>query len=72
MKDKYDLSSPEAIAASAKLARERAAQEPDQSSYNAAWLHGCADALADAARQLEAQQCYTPKKQKRKDFRHER
>lgn len=72
MKDKYDLSSPEAISASAKLARARADQEPSQDSYNAAWLHGYADALADAARQLEIQQRHTPKKHKRKDSTHER
>ena len=72
MKDKYDLSSPEAISDSAKLARARADQEPSQGSYNAAWLHGYANALADAARQLETQQCHTPKKQKRKEAHHER
>lgn len=74
MKDKYDLSSPEAILASAKLARAHADQEPSQDSYNAAWLHGYAEALTDAARQLETQQCHThtSKKQKRKDSTHER
>ena len=56
MSDKYDLSSIGAIAASAELARARANQEPSQDSYNAAWLHGYADALADAAKQLEPQQ----------------
>ena len=56
MSDKYDLSSIGAIAASAELARARANQEPSQDSYNAAWLHGYADALADAATQLEPQQ----------------
>lgn len=49
----YDLSTPVAISVSAKLARKQADQEPNQSSYNAAWLHGYADALIDAARQLE-------------------
>ncbi|MCI9506018.1 MAG: hypothetical protein HFF62_05425 [Oscillospiraceae bacterium] len=49
----YDLSSIEAVTASAKLARTIADQEPSQSSYNAAWLHGYAAALADTARQLE-------------------
>ena len=52
----YDLSSIGAIAASAELARARANQEPSQGSYNAGWLHGYADALADAAKQLEPQQ----------------
>jgi hypothetical protein len=49
----YDLSTPGAVAASAKLARKRADEEPNQSSYNAAWLHGYADALVDTAKQLE-------------------
>lgn len=48
----YDLSSAVSIFVSAGLARERAAQEPDQSSYNAAWLHGYAKALTDAAEQM--------------------
>lgn len=52
----YDLSTPVAISDSAKLARKRADEEPNQSGYNAAWLHGYADALLDAARQLEPQQ----------------
>lgn len=50
----YDLSTPGAIAASARLARKQADREPNQSGYNAAWLHGYADALVDAAKQLEA------------------
>lgn len=49
----YDLTTPAAIAASARLARRRADEEPNQSGYNAAWLHGYADALIDAAKQLE-------------------
>ena len=49
----YDLSTPGAVAASAKLARKQADEEPNQSGYNAAWLHGYADALVDAAKQLE-------------------
>ena len=53
---KYDLSCMEAISTSAKQARVRAGLEPSQSSYNAAWLHGYADALADCAEQLEPQQ----------------
>lgn len=51
----YDLSSIGAVSAAAELARARAGQEPGQNSYNAAWLHGYAAALADAARQLEPQ-----------------
>ena len=53
MSDKYDLSSIGAISAAAEQARARAGQEPSQGSYNAAWLHGYAQALADAAEQLE-------------------
>ena len=49
----YDLSSIEAVSASAELARIRADQEVNPNSYNAAWLHGYADALADVASQLE-------------------
>ena len=41
----YDLSSPGAVSASAEQARIRAGQEPDQNSYNAAWLANVADAL---------------------------
>ncbi len=52
----YDLSSIGAVTAAAELAHIRADQEPSQDSYNAAWLHGYANALADAARQLEPQQ----------------
>lgn len=52
----YDLSSIGALTAASELAHTRADQEPSQDSYNAAWLHGYADALADAARQLEPQQ----------------
>ena len=53
---KYNLSSMDAISASAAQARVRAGQEPSQNSYNAAWLHGYASALADCAEQLEPQQ----------------
>ena len=53
MSGKYDLSSISAISAAAEQARIRAGQEPNQGSYNAAWLHGYAQALADAAEQLE-------------------
>lgn len=52
----YDLSSIGAISVSAELARIRASQEPSQDSYNAAWLHGYASALADTADALESQQ----------------
>ena len=52
----YDLSSIGAVSASAELARLRASREPDQDSYNAAWLHGYADALANVADALEPQQ----------------
>ncbi len=52
----YDLTSIGAVSASAKLAHIRANQEPDQSSYNAAWLHGYADALTNVADALEHQQ----------------
>ena len=41
----YDLTSIGAVTTSAKLAHIRANQEPDQSSYNAAWLRGYAAAL---------------------------
>lgn len=52
----YDLTSIEALSTSAKLAHIRANQEPDQNSYNAAWLHGYADALTNVADALEHQQ----------------
>ncbi|USF26254.1 hypothetical protein N510_001182 [Firmicutes bacterium ASF500] len=52
----YDLSNPGAISAAAELACARATQEPDQDSYNAAWLHGYASALANVADALEPRQ----------------
>ena len=52
----YTLTSIGAVSASAELAHIRANQEPDQSSYNAAWLHGYADALTNVADALEPQQ----------------
>ena len=61
----YDLSSAKALHASAKLARARADEEPNQDSYNAAWLHGYAAALTEATRQME------PQKKKRRES-HER
>jgi len=48
----YNLSSISAVSASAELAHIRANQEPNQDSYNAAWLHGYADALTKAAESL--------------------
>ena len=51
----YNLSNISAVSTSAELAHIRANQEPNQDSYNAAWLHGYADALAHAAEALEPQ-----------------
>ena len=51
----YNLSNIAAVSASAELAHIRANQEPNQDSYNAAWLHGYADALTKAAESLEPQ-----------------
>ena len=51
----YNLFSIAAVSASAELAHIRANQEPNQDSYNAAWLHGYADALTKAAESLEPQ-----------------
>lgn len=50
----YDLSSIGAVAASAELARIRASLEPNQDSYNAAWLHGYADALEPQQERMDA------------------
>lgn len=55
----YDLSSVGALFAAAEQARARAGRESNQNGYNAAWLHGYAQALSDAAEQLEAQQVLT-------------
>jgi len=52
----YDLSSIGALTVASELAHIRANREPSQDSYNAAWLHGYASALTDAARQLESRQ----------------
>ena len=52
----YDLSSIGAVSASAEMARIRANLEVNQDSYNAAWLHGYASALANVADALEARQ----------------
>lgn len=53
---KYDLSSPLAIKSAADAANIAAGNEHNQGSYNAAWLHGYASALKDAAVQLEPMQ----------------
>ena len=50
---KYDLSTPAAIRNAAELSRTVAGREPNQSGYNAAWLHGYARALQEVADQLE-------------------
>lgn len=42
-----------AISAAAEQARARANQEPNQGGYNAAWLHGYAQALTDVAEQQQ-------------------
>ena len=52
----YDLTSIGALSTSARLARIRASLVPDQGGYNAAWLHGYADALTNVADALEPQQ----------------
>ena len=68
---KYDLSSPAAVSAAAELARVYAGQHPGQNSYNAAWLHGYAEALADVSRQLKPELKKTAQK-RRKTASHER
>ena len=68
----YDLSSIRAVSAAAGAAKIRADQEPDQSSYNAAWLHGYAEALANVAEALGPQlRGKSEQKKKRGDY-HER
>lgn len=37
----------------ARIAAEKAANEPNQSGYNAAWLHGYARALAELLAETE-------------------
>ncbi len=49
---KYDLSSPLAITSAASQAREYAGNQPNQDSYNTAWLHGYAAALTEVSLQL--------------------
>lgn len=48
---KYKLTTPAEIRQAAERAEIRANNEPDQKSYNAAWLHGYAQALQDCADQ---------------------
>lgn len=48
----YKLSTTRQIREAAGIANEKAGSEPNQSSYNAAWLHGYAAALADVAKQI--------------------
>lgn len=50
---KYDLSSPLAITAAVEPAKMNAQNEPDQESYNAAWLYGYASALQETSEQLK-------------------
>lgn len=53
--DQYNLSNISAVNEASGQVRVRANQEPNQSSYNAGWLHGYANALADAAKELAPQ-----------------
>ena len=53
--DQYNLSNISAVNEASGQVRVRANQEPNQSSYNAAWLHGYANALSDAAQGLTPQ-----------------
>lgn len=50
----HNLSTLAAICDAAKEATDRANHEPNQSSYNAGWLHGYARALTDVRRDLDA------------------
>lgn len=54
--NKYTLTTPAEIRHAAELAGENANNEPNQSGYNAAWLHGYAYALHEVAEQLEPTQ----------------
>ena len=49
--DKRNPATPAEIRRAAKLAKLKADREPNQSSYNAAWLNGYAKALQDCADQ---------------------
>lgn len=51
---KYDLSTPEKIRQAEQEIRNRANNQPDAGSYNAAALHGYADALHDVTEQLKS------------------
>lgn len=51
---RYDLQTLEQIRVAAASAGNLANQEPNQGSYNAAWLHGYADALREVSQQLKA------------------
>ena len=48
----YKLTTPRQIRDAAEIAHKKAGSESDQSSYNAAWLHGYAAALGDVAKQI--------------------
>lgn len=50
---KYNLTTPAAIRHAAELAGTVAGREPNQSGYNAAWLHGYTRALREVAEQLK-------------------
>ena len=50
---KYNLTTPAAIRHAADLAGTVAGREPNQSGYNAAWLHGYTRALREVAEQLK-------------------
>lgn len=52
---KYKLTTPAEIRQAADLAGIAADNEPGQCSYNAAWLHGYAQALQDCADQLQTE-----------------
>lgn len=51
---KYNLTTPAAIRRAADLAGTKADNTPNQSGYNAAWLHGYAQALYDCGAQLKS------------------
>lgn len=48
----YDLSTYDSITSSVQEAKNHAGNEPNQSGYNAAWLHGYAAALKDVSEQF--------------------
>lgn len=50
----YKLSTLSEITCSATEAKKTANLEPNQNGYNAAWLHGYADALREVAQQMSA------------------